>query len=120
MDKVVTTRRSAMEVLTYGLSGAIPWYGTIFPALKFDIPFQKTTQVHVVMVGGLVDATLDLHQCTIGRGMEKESEPDGYFDTCFPSQAAGRTAGKAVYFRKGEGLTSKARIYNYPAPGHER
>ena len=117
MDKVVTTRRSAMELLTYGLSGVLPWYSKILPSLKFDIPFQKGSQVHVALVEGLVDATLDLHQCTIGRDI---GEADGYFDACFPPQAAGRAAGKAACFRKGEGLTSKARIYNYPAPGHER
>ena len=71
----------------------------------------------MALVEGLVDATLDLHQCTIGRDI---GEADGYFDACFPPQAAGRAAGKAACFRKGEGLTSKARIYNYPAPGHER
>ncbi len=118
--EVVKTDRSAIELLTYGLSGVMPWYSKVLPALKFKTPFHKESQVYVAMVGGLVDATLDLHQCTIGRDMEGKSEPDGYFDACFPPQVAGRAAAKAACFRKGEGISSKARIYNYPAPGHER
>ena len=115
--KTVDSRRSATEVLTYGLSGVFPWYGTILPAIRFDLPFQKSTQVEIAFVEDLVDATLDVHQCGVDRNENKE--PDGYYDVCFPPKAAGRKVAKSQCYTK-EGRASKFRIHDYPSPGHER
>ncbi len=115
--KTVDSRRSATEVLTYGLSGVFPWYGTILPAIRFDLPFQKSTQVEIAFVEDLVDATLDIHQCSVGR--DETNKRDGYYDVCFPPKASGRKVAKSQCYKK-EGRAAKFRIHNYPSPGHER
>lgn len=117
--KKIDTRRFAMEILTYGLSGAFPWYGEILPALRFDLPYHPLSNVEIAVVEGIVDATLDLHQCSVGK--DEETDPDGYYDACFPpNHTSGRSPGRKACFAKGGDRSAEFRIHNYPSPGHER
>jgi len=113
-------RRNAIEVLTYGISGAFPWYGRILPAIRFDLPYKKSTKLEIAMVEGIVDATFDLHQCTDGRNYENQTEPtDGYYDACFAAAPQDRKYMKDLCYIK-RSTKETLRKFDYPAPGHER
>lgn len=113
----VKIQRSVTEILTYGLAGVLPWFGKILPAVRFESPFNYTSKVEMVIVGGITDIFLDLQQCSIGR--DEESGPDGYYDACFPS-VPGRSAARNLCFMKGIQMRSTTRIRDFPSPGHER
>jgi len=104
-------RRNVIEALTYGISGAFPWFSRILPAVRFDLPFTNTSKLEIVIVEGIADATFDFNQCMFGRKYENLTEPDGYYDVCF-------TADIKSY--KETCRMKRERRHDYPAPGHER
>lgn len=115
--KNVHQHRGATEILTYGLTGVLPWFGSILPALRFEVPLEDASKIEQVQVDGIIDVYLDLHQCSVGR--DEESGPDGYYDVCFPN-VTGRTIANSLCFLPGVNMRPTTRIRDYPAPGHER
>ncbi len=120
----VHTQRNAIEILTYGISGALPWYGRILPAVRFDLPYKNTSELEIAIVEGVVDATFDLYQCTDGRKYENQTDPDGYYDVCFTTSAPDGKKIKKKHFEEFCYTKFKRRKQirrrDYPAPGHER
>ncbi len=113
----VKPQRIVTEVMVYGLAGVLPWFGTILPAIRFELPFSNTTKIEMVRVNNITDIFVDLQQCSEGRN--ETSGPDGYYDVCFPNVTGG-SAAKEMCYQKGINMRSTTRIRKYPAPGHER
>ena len=116
--------RNITEVVVYGLSGVLPWFGARLPALRFKKPFTfNETGIEIVNVPGLVDATLDLQQCG-GIDKNKKTIPvnkTNQYDACFPPEGqAGRKPARSLCYLKDQHRNAKNRIHNYPASGHEK
>ena len=71
-------KRYAIEVLTYGLAGVLPYYAFQLPALWFESPFGDQTRVLIIHVPQVTDAFLDLHHCK--EGLPNHTKPDGTYD----------------------------------------
>ena len=138
--------RHAIEVVTYGLAGVLPYYAEILPALRFKDGgriFTNTTRVEIAVVPNLLDVILDLHECS-PNGNGSSVNGDGFFNACYSPPENNDTramvrnkngliigASEASYehcYIEGhrEGKTFKPikepenRKIDFPAPGHEK
>lgn len=82
---------------------------------------RNETKTEVAVIPDVVDATLDLIECKVGR-MTQDGEivKDGQYNACFPKgEDTGRDAARELCYLTNNSRAYENRIHNYPAPGHE-
>jgi hypothetical protein len=111
------TMRRAMELLTYGLGGILPYFGKILPAINYEgATFRNTTDIRVAVIPDAALIVLDLIECDKGRKTKEGNVvKDGLYNVCFYGE-------HYCFLKKIKGqnhLSYERRIHDPPSPGHE-